>query len=397
MMMPSDITFHVSRFTPDVSRAALSLSKGFTFHVSVIATIKNEAPTVHRLLDSLAAQTRPPDEVIIVDGGSTDGTVEVLEEYAAGGALPLKVLVRPGTNISQGRNAAIAAATGEIIASTDAGVRLSPNWLEELVRPFEKEREEKKISETCPEPSRRIRVTCPEPGRRVRGQEELYVVSGFFLPDPQSVFETAMGATVLPVLADVRPEKFLPSSRSVAFRKAAWERVGGYPEWLDYSEDLLFDFKLRELGPFAFAPRALAHFRPRKSLIAFFKQYYRYARGDGKADLWRVRHAIRYSTYLIATPAIFLLGLWRTPLWWLFFPTGGAVMLWTPYKRLWPMIQSYSFVDKVKAILWVPIIRVTGDMAKMLGYPVGLLWRLQGRRSVNGKDGESTRQVEAKR
>lgn len=324
-----------------------------TLKVSVIATVKNEEQTVHRLLDSLAAQTRPPDEVVIVDGGSTDGTVEVLEEYCADGALPLKVLTRPGANISQGRNAAISVATGEIIASTDAGVRLAPNWLEELVKPFEKER-------------------------------ELYVVSGFFLPDPETVFETAMGATVLPVLADVNPEKFLPSSRSVAFRKEAWERVGGYPEWLDYCEDLIFDLKLRELGPFAFAPRALARFRPRKSPTAFLKQYYRYARGDGKADLWRVRHAIRYSTYLIAAPAIFLLGLWRTPLWWLVFLAGGAIMFWTPYKRLWPMIKSYSFTDKVKAILWVPIIRVTGDIAKMIGYPVGVLWRLRRRVSISG-------------
>ena len=207
----------------------------------------------------------------------------------------------------------------------------------------------------------------------------------------------APGATVLPALADVKPEKFLPSSRSVAFRRAAWERVGGYPEWLDYCEDLIFDFKLRELGPFAFAPQALAHFRPRKSLVAFFRQYYRYARGDGKADLWRVRHAIRYSAYLIAVPAIFLLGLWRTPLWWLPLLVGGAIMFQTPYKRLWPMIQSHGFVDKVKAILWVPIIRVTGDVAKMMGYPVGILWRLQWRRSVNGRDSESTRELEAER
>ncbi len=346
-----------------VSRAALSLPKGFTFHVSVIATVKNEAQTVHRLLDSLVAQTRPPDEVVIVDGGSIDGTVKVLEEYAAGGALPLKVLARPGTNISQGRNAAIAVASGEIIASTDAGVRLSPNWLEELVKPFEEKEGRRKISE--------IRV--------IRGKEELYVVSGFFIPDPQSVFETAMSATVLPVLADVNPETFLPSSRSVAFRKEAWEQVGGYPEWLDYCEDLIFDFKLRELGPFAFAPQALAYFRPRTSLAAFFQQYYRYARGDGKADLWRVRHAIRYFAYLIAVPAIFLLGLWRTPLWWLLFLVGGAIMFQTPYKRLWPTIKSYDFADKVKAILWVPIIRVTGDMAKMIGYPVGVLWRLRHR------------------
>ena len=52
---------------------------------------------------------------------------------------------------------------------------------------------------------------------------------------------------------------------------------------------------------FVWAPSALvAHFRPAHNLRQFFAQYYRYARGDGKADLWRRRHAIRYGTYLAA-------------------------------------------------------------------------------------------------
>ena len=73
-----------------------------------------------------------------------------------------------------------------------------------------------------------------------------------------------MGATVLPAVDEIRPESFLPSSRSVAFTKAAWQAAGGYPEWLDYCEDLIFDFRLREVsGPFAWAPEAVAHFRPR--------------------------------------------------------------------------------------------------------------------------------------
>ena len=96
--------------------------------ISVIATVKNEEHSVRRLLDSLAAQTRQPDELVFVDGGSVDKTVEVLERYAKESGLPLQVLVRPDTNISQGRNAAIAAARGVIIASTDAGVRLAPIW-----------------------------------------------------------------------------------------------------------------------------------------------------------------------------------------------------------------------------------------------------------------------------
>jgi hypothetical protein len=90
------------------------------------------------------------------------------------------------------------------------------------------------------------------------------VVAGFFLPDVHTPFEIAMGATVLPQLKDIDPAKFLPSSRSVAFTKTAWQAVGGYPEWLDYCEDLIFDFALRDkFGAFAFAPEAIAYFKPR--------------------------------------------------------------------------------------------------------------------------------------
>jgi hypothetical protein len=189
-----------------------------------------------------------------------------------------------------------------------------------------------------------------------------------------------MGATVLPNVQDIDPETFLPSSRSVAFRRDAWEQVGGYPEWLDYCEDLIFDFRLRDLyGPFPFAQEATVHFRPRGSLKAFAKQYYQYARGDGKADLWRKRHAIRYLTYLVAGPALVLLALFHSPWWWLALLAGAAAYTATPYRRLWPMLAPYGAWDRLKALLLVPVIRAVGDVAKMIGYPVGLAWRWRNR------------------
>ncbi len=317
--------------------------------VSVIATVLNERESIGALLDSLAAQTRPPDEIVIVDGGSTDGTLDILGRYLE--RLPLKLLFQPGANISQGRNYAIRNATGEIIASTDAGTRLVPEWLAEIVAPIE------------------------------RG--EAPVSAGFFASDPRTVFELALGATTLPDLRDIRPDRFLPSSRSVAFLKRAWEEVGGYPEWLDYCEDLIFDFALRRrYGAFAFAPRAIAHFRPRPNLRAFARQYYRYARGDGKADLWRERQAARYGTYFVAVPLILVAGLVLHPAVWLLYLLGAAAMLRTPYRRLLPRLAGLSPADRARAILWVPVIRVTGDWAKMVGYPVGVLWRLRHRKEI---------------
>jgi glycosyltransferase involved in cell wall biosynthesis len=306
--------------------------------VALIVTVLNEAATIDALLESVAGQSRPPDEVVIVDGGSTDGTLEAVQRWAD--RLPLRLLREPGASIARGRNLGLAATSADLLAVTDAGVRLEPDWLANLL---------------------------------ARLQPEVDVVAGFFTPDPGSTFERAMGATVLPSLEDVRPAAFLPSSRSLLVRRTAWQRVGGYPEWLDYCEDLVFDLALRRAGcRFAFAGDAVARFRPRGSLRAFFVQYLRYARGDGKADLWRRRHAVRYATYLLAP--------WLVRRGWpgvLLVLLSGLAYTRRPYERLVPGLGGLPRREAAYAVMLVPIIRLVGDIAKMVGYPLGTLWRLR--------------------
>ena len=314
--------------------------------VSVIATVMNEGPALQGLMESLRHQTRPADEIVICDGGSTDDTLAVLESYRP--YLPLRIIQEAGSNISQGRNRAIEAAAGPIISATDAGVVLDPNWLAELVRPFE--------------------------------EHNAIVTSGWFEADPHTRFEVIMGATVLPALADVDPATFLPSSRSVAFLKEAWQGVGGYPEWLDYSEDLVFDLALKQrYGQFAFAPKAVAHFRPRGDLRSFGRQYYLYARGDGKADLWAKRHAVRYLSYLVGLPLITILILSRRIAGWFLLLLGGGIYCWRPVERLWAQTQKWAPWARVAGLALIPVLRLVGDVAKMIGYPVGRYWRLKNR------------------
>ncbi|HLQ33904.1 MAG TPA: glycosyltransferase [Chloroflexota bacterium] len=318
--------------------------------VSVVLTVLNEASAIGGLLDDLLAQDTPADEVLVVDGGSIDGTPDVIRGYGE----PVRLICLPGANISQGRNRGIEDARNDVVVVTDAGVRLKPDWLRLITAPLQ----------------------C----------HQAEVVAGFFEPDPRSPVEAAMGATVLPALDDVDPATFLPSSRSLAFRKNVWRQVGGYPEWLDYCEDLIFDLNLRRVAGVrvAFEPRATVRFRPRSSLPAFFRQYYRYARGDGKADLWRARHTLRYAAYmhLVATAAC------------LFFPDarrhrgavgylmlssllGGTAYLWKPLRRLMKLGGGATAAEWAYMLALLPLIRLSGDVAKMLGYPAGWWWRLR--------------------
>ncbi len=308
---------------------------------SLIVTVLDEADSIDELLESIAAQTRQPDEVVVVDGGSRDGTWQRLQAWTA--RLPLHLIRAPGASIARGRNLAIDAAAYKLIAVTDAGVRLERDWLEQLHAAL---------------------------------RDEVDVVSGFFQPVASTTFGRAMGATVLPAAKDIEQETFLPSSRSVLFRRRAWSAVGGYPEWLDYCEDLVFDLALRHAGcRFAFAPRAQVWFRPRGSLRAFFRQYFRYARGDGKADLFRWRHAIRYAVY-----AFLMFLLCRRGAGLALLPLGVALYTRRPYARLWPFLEGCSPGEIAYAIALVPAIRLVGDVAKMLGYPVGVWWRLRHKR-----------------
>ena len=318
--------------------------------ISLIATVLNEGDNIHQLFDSILAQTRPPDEIVIVDGGSSDDTVAVIEGYRD--RLPLRLLHEPGCNISEGRNRAIAGARGHIIAVTDAGVRLDPAWLQ--------------------------RISAP-----LLQNAGLNVVSGYFRADPRAPFEIALGAASLPLAREIDPATFLPSSRSIAFRKSAAVAASLYPEWLDYCEDLVFDIRLRAgAGPFTFEPDALAYFRPRPNLRAFFRQYYLYARGDGKANLWAKRHVIRYLTYLFLLPGLLAAGILLHPGALTLLALSAAVYLYPAYRRLPTVMrraEQRSAAVWISCALTIPLIRATGDLAKMLGYPAGWRWRLRHR------------------
>lgn len=220
--------------------------------VSLILTVFNEQENIGRLCEDLLRSSLVPDEVVVVDAGSTDGTAQAISAFSERfQALDcrLRLYVEPGVNIARGRNSAIAKASHEIIAVTDAGCSLEREWLERITQPLR------------------------------AGTADL--VGGFFRPVARSDFQRVLAALTV---SQEPPANFLPSSRSIAFTRSIWGRVGGYPENLPWGEDTLFNTLCLKAGArYLVVPQALVHWEVRRSPAQALKQFYRYAYGDGLA------------------------------------------------------------------------------------------------------------------
>ena len=95
--------------------------------------------------------------------------------------------------------------------------------------------------------------------------------------------------------------------------------------------------------------------------------------------MWGKRHAIRYITYLFALPFILRLIWNEKRVGWLFLILGTGAYSRRPAERLWDSTYGWRPPSRVRAFALIPIIRLVGDVAKMLGYPVGLIWRLRNK------------------
>ena len=303
--------------------------------VSLIATVLNAEDHVGPFLASIAAQTRAPDEVVIVDGGSADGTLDSLR--AADG---VTALLEPGANIARGRNLAIAHASHEVIAVADADCTYGSGWLAALVAPLEAGAD--------------VAMGVTEP------------IVGSLLDACVSALSAQLDPT------ELDPATFMPSARSVAFRREALDAVGGFPEWLPIGEDMWVNHRWRERSfDMRLAPAAVAGWRPRATLGGIWRQYVRYARGDGHAGMYPERHALRIAVY-----GGLLLAMTSRRTWPKLLAVGGGLA----YARA-PVARARARAgDRAPAAtILTPALLAFTDLAKLTGYGLGVTDRLTGR------------------
>jgi glycosyltransferase involved in cell wall biosynthesis len=245
---------------------------------TIIATVLNERAAIEALVETLVAQTHPATEIILVDGGSSDGTWQWLE--SARSQHPTLKAIRdescnlkhsPGP-IARGRNVAIAAATTEIIACADAGCRYEPHWLTALTAP-------------------------------ILNGEAIYALGGSCL-DPMSrkLWDIASAPFFGIKLDPAEPSKSC-TARSMAFRKDLWQQAGGFPETTFLGEDTLFDATVRRMAQPAFPTNAKALYRPHNTLATAINQLGRYARADGALGI-RPARLMRNGFRCIAEVAV---------------------------------------------------------------------------------------------
>lgn len=301
--------------------------------VAVIATVRNEVATITRLVDGLMAGVRPPDEIVITDAGSTDGTWEQLQELAA--RHPSVRPFRVEGNRSRGRNAAIAAARADVIACIDGGCEPDAVWLDRLTRPF------------------------------LHGAEW---VAGFYRP-VGSARERAIGASMVYVESEAARDGFLPSARSMAFTKDAWRRAGCFDEALEVSEDTAFDHAMIAAGirPWSRLD-AVVGWHPPKGFRAQFRTGRAWSRSDAEAGIgyyYYVREARLVVLAGAVAAGLALITPWLAPL-------GSVVLV--------PMLRSqtrhkFDAVPERSRYLWVPLAWATWLAARMVGFLRGAIPR----------------------
>jgi arylsulfatase A-like enzyme/glycosyltransferase involved in cell wall biosynthesis len=280
--------------------------------ISLVATVRNEQGTIRAFVESLLSQGTRPDEIIIVDGASTDGTLEILREYHSAGKIEV---ISQRCNIAEGRNLGIRQARHELIAVTDAGCRVEPNWIEEILKCF-------------------IRPGAPD------------VVAGNFRFECYSAFEEAVTlATFSPARETTEAAQYFPSSRSVAFRKSVWQKAKGYPEWLYAAEDTLLSIRLRQLGcKFVFCRDAVVHWRPRETWRKLAKQRFNFSRGNARVGIANPGYLTNIRFH------------------------GAALLLLVASLRWWPLALAALLVmgEHVRRHLWTQArhgARVSGQPA----------------------------------
>jgi cellulose synthase/poly-beta-1,6-N-acetylglucosamine synthase-like glycosyltransferase len=218
-------------------------------HVSVIVPVRDGESTIADCLDSILATDYPADrrEIVVVDNGSSDGTAALIR------ARPVRYLQEGKRGVSNARNRGIAESEGEILAFVDSDCLVEPQWLTELVRPFED----------------------PEVGS----------VAGDLQHVPPTSAAERQAARMLGNWQRFAftSNPAYPITANAAYRRDVLDRIGRFDPHMTRAQDVELGLRFQERSGrrLAYAERATAHHRNRTTQRGFFRQQLGWAYGAG--------------------------------------------------------------------------------------------------------------------
>ena len=230
------------------------------FDIAVVMPVLNEAEYLRQTLDQVYMQEFPMDrvEVVVADGGSTDGTREIAETFRKRFG-SLKVLDNPGRKPSSGRNVGIRNSVAPYILVLDGHTYLpSKTLLADLVELF------RSTEAAClcrPQP-----LTPPDISEFERA---VALCRGSWLGHkPGSEIYSQFEGVVD------------PTSSGAMYRRTVVERIGYFDEAFDACEDVDFNYRIFRAGLKAYmSPKLTVYYYPRGSIRGLWRQMLRYGTG----------------------------------------------------------------------------------------------------------------------
>jgi O-antigen biosynthesis protein len=306
--------------------------------ISVVVCTYNGARTIRDCLEGLRKLEYPDFEVIVVDDGSTDDTAVIARTYG------VCLISTPQRGLSNARNTAMEAATGEIVAYLDDDAYPDPHWLTYLAATF--------LSTT--------HVGVGGPNIAVSGDGLI-----------ADCVANAPGNPVHILLSDLQAEH-IPGC-NMAFRKTCLEAIGGFdPVYRVAGDDVDVCWRLQQRGwTLGFSPAAMVWHHRRKSIRAYWKQQYGYGKAEALLEQkwpekynraghlsWAGRVYGKGLAPILGRPSRVYYGIWGSaPFQSLYQPAAdgiGALLLMPE----WYLVCGALAVLGALSALWVPLLLV---------------------------------------
>jgi len=215
--------------------------------VAVTSAVYNEEKNIARFLEALLAQSRKPDEIVLVDDGSRDRTALVIQEYASKHP-SIRCLSQTNRGPAAARNAAWRSASADVCVFTDGDCVPDSNWLEKLLPPF--------------------------------SESDVGAAAGTYRTlNPNKLLARFIGLEIAWRYRNIRGEVDAHGSYNLAVRRELLEVLGGFKEDYPYpsGEDWDLTYKISSKAKIRYVPEAVVGHTHPESLVWYLKNQIRRA------------------------------------------------------------------------------------------------------------------------